>query len=124
MEDKEKILAELRRIKCKRCGKIQYPGRARCIKCKSSEFEDIYPEPLDSGTITTFTKLYALPETLKGEPPYVFGIVEFNNGVRALGHILENEKVEIGMKVKPTYGQVSVDPEGKPNFGIIFKPVG
>lgn len=114
-------MAELLRIKCKRCGKIQFPGRVRCIKCRSSEFENIYPEPLDRGTVITFTKLYALPETLKGEPPYVFGIVEFDNGIRAFGQISEKEKVEIGMRVKPTYGQVSVDSEGKPSFGIIFK---
>ena len=123
MENREEIMAELRRVKCKKCDKIQYPGRARCIKCKSSEFEDVYPEPIDSGTVITFTKLYALPETLKGEPPYVFGVVEFDNGVRAFGQISEKEKVEIGMKVKPTYGKVSVDPEGKPSFGIIFEPV-
>nr|MDO8081052.1 methylmalonyl-CoA mutase family protein [Candidatus Freyarchaeota archaeon] len=122
MEDKDKIMAELRRLKCKKCGKIQYPGRTRCIKCKSSELEEIYPDPIDRGKIVTFTKLYALPETLKGEPPYVFGIVEFDNGVRAFGQISEKEKVEIGMRVKPTYGQVSVDSEGKPSFGIIFKP--
>jgi methylmalonyl-CoA mutase N-terminal domain/subunit len=122
MEDKDKIMEELRRLKCKKCGKIQYPGRTRCIKCKSSEFENIYPEPLDSGTVITFTKLYALPETLKGEPPYVFGIVEFDNGIRAFGQISEKEKVEIGTRVKPTYGQVSVDSEGKPSFGIIFTP--
>jgi uncharacterized OB-fold protein len=123
MEDEDKIMAELRRTKCKRCGKIQYPGRTKCIKCRSSELENIYPEPIDKGRIITFTKLYALPETLKGEPPYVFGIIEFDNGVRAFGQISEKEKVEIGMKVKPTYGQVSVDSEGKPSFGIIFRPV-
>lgn len=116
-------MAELRRIKCRKCAKIQYPERSRCIKCKSSEFEDIYPEPLDKGTVITFTKLYALPETLKDEPPYVFGIVEFDNGVRAFGQISEKEKLEIGMKVKPTYGQVSVDSDGTPLFGIIFEPL-
>lgn len=124
MEDKEKIMAELRRIKCKECGKIQYPGRVSCIRCGSIEFEDIYPEPIDEGTVITFTRLYALPETLKGEPPYVFGIVEFENGVRAFGQISEREKVEIGMKVKPTYGQVSVNNRGEPVFGIIFEPLG
>jgi len=123
MENKEKMMEELRRIKCKRCGRIQYPGRIRCIKCRASEFEDVYPEPLDSGKVVTFTKLYALPETLKGEPPYVFGIVEFDNGVRIFGQISEKEKVEIGMRVKPTYGQVSVDSEGKPALGIIFEPI-
>jgi uncharacterized OB-fold protein len=104
--------------RCKNCGKVYYPKHSRCFKCKSKDFEEI--ELGNICTLLTYTKLYAIPRGID-KVPLVLGIVEFENGVRMLGQIT-TEKVEIGMKLRPIFGELRVI-EGKPIFGFKFEPL-
>lgn len=105
-------------VKCKKCGKIFYPKRARCINCKSKELEDI--EMGDKCKLVTYTKLYAIPMGIK-QIPLPLGIVEFENGARALGQITA-EELEIGMNLRPVWGPLRKI-RGKEVYGFEFEPV-
>ncbi|MEM2878155.1 MAG: OB-fold domain-containing protein [Candidatus Hadarchaeales archaeon] len=103
--------------RCKRCGAIYYPKRARCAKCKFRDFDEI--ELGGSCTVVTYTKLYAIPRGID-RVPLVLGIVEFENGVRAFGQI-RAENVEIGMRLRPVWGKLRTS-EGREMHGFMFEP--
>jgi uncharacterized OB-fold protein len=104
-------------LKCRLCGKLQYPRHARCPRCKGTDFEET--ELGDECTLLTYTKLYATPEGIE-MPPLLLGIVEFPNGVRALGQLVADD-VEIGMKLRPTWGKLRML-RGKVIYGFKFEP--
>lgn len=103
--------------KCKKCGRLTYPQRIRCLKCKSTEFEEIpFPE---NGEIVTFTELSQLPWGID-DPYLVFGIVKFENGIKALGLITATD-VSIGDKVKASWEKIRIK-NGEPIYGWRFTP--
>jgi uncharacterized OB-fold protein len=104
-------------FKCRLCGKLQYPRHARCPNCKGTDFEEIGLG--DECTLLTYTKLYATPEGIE-MPPLLLGIVEFSNGVRALGQLLADD-VDIRMKLRPTWGKLRIL-RGKDIHGFKFEP--
>jgi len=104
--------------KCEGCGRVYYPKRVRCPNCGSERFDDAYLG--DECVLLTFTKLYAVPEGVE-RVPLVIGVVEFKNGARAIGQILE-EKVYTGMKLRPDWGSLrKID--GREVYGFRFKPL-
>jgi len=105
-------------FKCEKCGKMFYPKHARCPRCGSLELKEI-----DLGnecTLMTYTKLFAVPEGVE-QIPLLLGIVEFKNGVRALGQIVA-EEVEIGATLQPVWGPLR-KVHGKTVSGFKFEPV-
>lgn len=105
--------------RCKKCGKKFYPKHDRCPRCKGVEIEEIKIGNI--CTLITYTKLYVLPEGVEVPPPLTLGIVEFEEGVRALGQIMTDNPV-IGMKLKPVWG-VLRKIGGKECYGFKFEPV-
>ena len=112
----EKIKAK----KCLNCGLLQHESHLRCLNCKSEEFELL----MTSGQckLLTFTILTAVPKEFLENKPYALGIVEFENGVRALGQISSKEDLKIGMRldIKPSIVQL----DGKQINTYLFKPIG
>lgn len=106
-------------FRCKSCGRVSYPKRARCLGCRGREFEEV---ELDKECrLLTYTKLYAVPSGVE-RIPLVLGIVEFKNGARALGQIM-SEEVEVDMKLTPEYGPLRKI-RGRDIFGFRFRPIG
>ena len=95
---------EILAVKCPNCGKLDYPAPMVCKGCgarrdpsgfKASAWESF---PLEGPcTLLTWTKAFNLPEGYD-KPFLLFGIVEFENGLRAAGQ-LEVDKPEAGMKL-------------------------
>ena len=90
--------------KCLECGLIQFPPRAYCCQCLSSNFE----WELLSGdcTLITFTKVDAAPASFKEQAPYLLGLAEFSEGPKVLAWIdrttpEENLKAGTKLKLKP-----------------------
>ena len=72
--------------KCKKCGKLHHPRYIVCQNpdCDGREFEKL---PLEGHCkLLTWTRVFNLPEGYMC-PWLNFGIVEFDNGVRATGQI-------------------------------------
>jgi len=104
-------------VQCKSCGKAYYPKRDCCPNCKSRDFAET--KLGDECRLVTYTKLYAIPSGIE-QIPLILGIVEFQNGVRALGQIMF-EDVKIGMKLQPVWGLLR-KLRGKEVYGFKFKP--
>ena len=103
--------------KCKACGYVMYPSHLRCLHCGGREFEEI--EPGDRGKLVTYTEIFNLPWGID-ERSRTIGIVEFEDGVKAMGQI-KADHPKIGMKLKAEWGIVRVI-SGTEVYGLIFLP--
>lgn len=81
--------------KCKSCGYIMFPFHDRCLNCKKREFEEIFPT--ESAKLLTYTIIEQLPWGLD-ERGRVLGVVEFDNGIKALG-LVDVPEPRLGMKL-------------------------
>ena len=104
--------------RCKNCGYVMYPSHSRCLHCGGREFEGI--ETAGRGRLVTYTEIFNLPWGID-ERSRTVGIVEFENGVKAMGQI-KVETPKIGMKLKAEWGPVRVI-RGEEVYGLIFHPV-
>jgi uncharacterized OB-fold protein len=102
---------------CKKCGKIMYPHHYRCLKCNHREFEEIHPS--EEGKLLTYTIVDQLPWGLD-ERGRVLGVVEFDNGVKALG-LIKADHPKLGMKLKAGWDSVRVI-RGVNTYGLTFRP--
>ncbi len=111
-------------VKCPTCGALDYPAPMICKKCGErrdpsneifSEWEKVVLE--GKCKLLGWTKLHALPEGI--EKKYLlFGVVEFKNGLRAIGRLVVEEP-KTGMELVSTAGFVREIP-GKDIAGFIF----
>ncbi len=100
---KRKLMAQ----KCKDCGEVFFPPRARCPLCLSKEFRWI--ELSGRGTLYSWTEIHMPPIAV--ENPYVLGIIDLEERV---GRIITRvdarpEELEIGMKMTINYVDVEED---------------
>ena len=100
---------------CKACGYKTYPRHARCPACGKREFDEV---PLgEAATLLTFTRVHMLSLAFT-ERFITLGIVQFDNGFRALGRLLVEEP-RLGMNLKASLGTVRHD-EGEKVTGLCF----
>ncbi|MFX0058329.1 MAG: Zn-ribbon domain-containing OB-fold protein [Candidatus Hodarchaeota archaeon] len=107
--------------KCKNCGYIQHKSHLRCLNCKSKEF--LLMEASGDCKLLTFTVLKAPPAEFRSKDSYTLGIIEFENGIKALGQITTQENLEFGMKLRPVYKKICDNLDGKEVFSYVFEPV-
>jgi hypothetical protein len=107
-------------FKCKKCGKLHYPFHDRCLECKGREFEKVKPQ--GKVKILTFTRIYNLPWGFD-QRYLTIGVVEFENGVRAMGqiHVDESYPLKIGMTLEPSWAPVRVQ-YGENVYGLVLTP--
>ncbi len=87
--------------RCRRCGATSFPPRADCEACMSGDFE--FFELSGKGRIHTFTKIVAAPSGFEDVAPYVVGVVDLEEGGKALawfGDSIEEEEIRIDMDVQ------------------------
>jgi hypothetical protein len=106
--------------KCKKCGKLHYPFHDRCLGCKHREFEQVKPQ--GNTRLLTFTRIYNLPWGFD-DRYLTIGVVEFENGVRAMGRIKVDESYELktGMTLNPSWEPVRVQ-YGENVYGLMLTP--
>lgn len=97
--------------KCPECGTLYYPVPMICKKCSNRRdpsgvfFSTWEKVPLGGKcTLLTWTRVYNLP-TGYTDRYLLFGIVEFENGLRASGRLLL-ENPQTGMKLNAKVGLV------------------
>jgi uncharacterized OB-fold protein len=116
MQEKKKIVWK----KCSRCDFLQHPSHLRCLNCKNNEFNFI--ESTDNCTLFTYTILNAPPSEFWDKKRYALGVVEFENGIKALGQITTTQNLTIGMRLKLFYTKICEDMDGKEIFSFVFQP--
>ena len=115
-------MEQLYAYKCNKCGKLHHPHYIVCQNpaCESREFT---PEVLEGKCkLLTWTRVYNLPEGYM-KPWLNFGIVQFENGVTAMGQIGFDDIVN-GMELVSTVDVVK-EGVGQDQYGFVFvKPEG
>ena len=117
---------EILAVKCPECGRLDYPAPMICKGCGARRDPSGIKAP-EWGTLPlqgpckllTWTKAYNLPEGYE-RPFLMFGIVEFENGLRAAGQ-LEVEKAETGMTLQ-AHVEVSDERPGREVNVFVFRP--
>lgn len=87
--------------KCKKCGTTSFPPRADCESCMSGDFE--FFEVTGKARLHTFTKIVAAPTGFEDAVPYIVGVVDLDEGGRALawfGETIKEEEIAIGMELQ------------------------
>jgi uncharacterized OB-fold protein len=90
------------------------------LKCKNRTFESI--KISGKCKLLTFTILKAPPAEFRKNSSYALGVVEFENGVKALGQLTTQENLKTGMELKPIYTKICDDLDGKEIYNYVFTP--
>ncbi len=108
---------ELIAYKCKKCGRIMNPRHLRCLSCNGRDFEEI--SPAGECKLLTYATVWSLPWGID-ERSRTLGIVEFQNGVKAMGWLKTTEPT-VGMKLKASWEPVRTI-RGEEVSGLTLKP--
>ena len=87
--------------RCNRCGTTSFPPRADCEVCMSGDFE--FFEISGKAKLNTFTKIVAAPTGFEDVSPYIVGVVDLEEGGRALawfGDTIKEKEIKIGMDLQ------------------------
>ena len=89
----EKLMA----TKCTDCKSLYILPRSVCAKCLSKNL--VWSEIGRKGKLLTYTVIYIGPPKFQEQVPYVYGIIELEDGPRLPGVIrnVSLDSVEIGM---------------------------
>ncbi len=117
MNAEEKIMWN----KCNKCGFLQHKTHLRCLKCKADKFESI--EASGTCKLLTYTILNATPMEFRDQESYALGVVEFENGVKALGQLTNKDNLKTGMLLQPIYKKICNDLNGTEVYSYIFRPL-
>lgn len=87
---------------CNHCGEIFFPRKQLnfCNQCHEKELKDILFS--GHGSIVAFTKVEREPAGgfYKGNVPYMYGIVQLDEGVNIYSQLVETPDLAIGRKVE------------------------
>lgn len=110
---------EITAYKCKSCGKIHFPYHERCICCKGRQFETLKAE--GTPRLLTYTQINNLPWGFD-QRFLTIGVVEFENGVRAMGQIEagDGEELPLGARMAASWAPVRVV-HGEDVYGLRLK---
>lgn len=105
-------------LRCKKCGCRRYPEDETEFVWHKKNYKSWTTKPLEGKCkLLTWTRLWALPDGF--DVRYIdFAIVEFENGVRAIGH-LNNDNPKAGMTLTGKTEKLR-EIEGEDFFGLIF----
>lgn len=87
--------------KCKECGALQFPPRAHCLRCLSSNFE--WGHLSGNCTLITYTRVDAAPAAFKEQAPYILGLAELTEGPKVFAWIdksIAEDHISLGMKMR------------------------
>ena len=111
---------------CGNCGKRFFPPRLICPDCHRKSVGKMKDVRFSgSGEVVTYSIIHNAPKAFEMQVPYVIAIIEFEDGVRTTGQIIncEPEDVKIGMKVASTFRKIGEDGKsGVIYYGYKFKP--
>jgi len=114
--------------KCKKCGALALPPRAICVSCLGTEMEWIQFKGM--GKLVAFTSITVAPPYMAKEGfgrnnPYSVGVVELEEGVKAVARIIgvdakKPELIHVGTPLKAEFLEKG-EGSGKQIF-LAFKP--
>ncbi len=76
---------ELRTTRCLACGHHMFPPRFLCSRCWSEDVE--WVRLRGTGLLRSYTEIWAAPRSFAADVPYVFGLVDLDEGLRCAARI-------------------------------------
>jgi hypothetical protein len=111
--------------RCKECGKIYFPPRDVCPKCRRESIGKMEDYKLKGiGKIISYTVIHIPATEFVGQQPYPMAIIELDEGPRLTAQIvdIEPENIEIGLKVRAVFRKIKEDgSKGVIYYGYKFK---
>ena len=114
---------KLQGTKCE-CGKIYFPPRKICPKCKSKNLSDFNLK--GRGKIYSFTTVYDAPLGFEEYIPYTLALIKLVEGPMILSQLtdVDEDSVKIGMNVEMVIRKVrELGEKGLIVYGYKFGPV-
>lgn len=97
--------------RCKKCGSLALPPRPICVSCFSGEME--WVQFKGTGKLVAFTSIVVAPPYMVKEGfgrnnPYVVGVVDLDEGVKAVARIIgidpkKPEQIKVGTSLKAEF---------------------
>lgn len=87
--------------RCRACGARTFPPRADCDRCLSGDFELV--AIAGRGRLYTWTRIDAAPSGFEAWAPYTLGVVDLDEGGRALAWIgasVPEQALRVGMELR------------------------
>jgi len=114
-------------FKCNSCGRYYFPRRSICPVCHRRSVGKIEEVKMKgTGKIFSITEVHDALEDLTLQKPYLVAIVEFDEGPKVTGQVIDCEPndVNIGTPVRATLRKLSEEgPSGIIHYGYKFVPV-
>ncbi len=108
--------------KCLTCSGRYFPPRKICPKCRrKGNIENT--QFRGGGKVYSFTTITAPPAGFELQAPYVFAIVELDEGVRVTAQLVDcrEGEVKIGSRVRMVFRRIAEDnDEGLLHYGFKF----
>jgi len=97
--------------RCNGCGKVYFPPRLVCGKCRGREFS--VTTLAQEGTLETFTVIRVAPSGFSDLAPYAVGLVKLDDGVKLMAQVVDcdPEKVAIGDRLRIEFRRIAQDGE-------------
>ncbi|MFA4837207.1 MAG: hydroxymethylglutaryl-CoA synthase [Dehalococcoidia bacterium] len=104
LRDRETLLA-FKGVKCKVCGRVQFPKQRVCYHCRSKDQFDEVRLSDKKATIFTFCVDHL---AATGDPPTIKAIIDFEGGGRTLCHMADRntDAVKIGSEVEMAFRKI------------------
>ncbi len=77
----------LEAVRCRGCGKVSFPARRICPKCRGQDFEQIALSR--RGNVVTSTVIHVPPDEFLNEAPYAVALVETPEGARLMTQVVD-----------------------------------
>lgn len=116
----------LEAVRCRDCGRINYPPSQVCRYCGSRNVEKVYLDN-EYAKLLTWTIIYTVSEGFEDKRPRIIGVVEtLRSHARILAPITDvlPEELREGMILEPVLRRINEDREaGLIHYGIAYRPV-
>jgi Predicted nucleic-acid-binding protein containing a Zn-ribbon len=116
----------LKGSKCGCCGKIFFPKRSICPKCRRASMGKMEEYKLSKeGKIFSYSVIHEAPAENSTLKPYAVAIVETKDGVKVTSQLVDVDlnNIEIGMEVRAVFRKISEDSAaGIIHYGFKFAP--
>ncbi len=77
----------LEAVRCNGCGKVSFPARRICPKCRGEDFEQTALSR--RGKVVTSTVIHVPPDEFLMEAPYAVALVETPEGARLMTQVVD-----------------------------------
>jgi len=118
----------LKGTKCMACDRVFFPPKVICPSCRRKSLGKMKNCSLKgTGTIESYTTIYAPPPHFEGEEPYVIALIKMDEGCYLVGQIvdIELDEISIGMKIVSCFRRIYENGNsGAIQYGYKFKKVG